>query len=1179
MGETNVIPSSENKSDTGMLIHRVCCAFSHPLRSLMLTALGFVLSLSAPVLASHSPGELIVRLAHPPVRNALDDVVSTGVRSIDSLVAARQITATTPYQTFARRFPRMESVLHMRMNPETDLDSLAAVLEADPGIEWVTLNHHYRLNRFESGGLDEGFRPDDSLFSVQWWLERMSVPLAWDISRGDSTIVIGIVDTGVDYLHPDLRANLWFNWAEKNGVPGEDDDDNGFVDDSIGWDFVDAPGLPAPGDYLARDNDPMDEMGHGTYVSGMASAVTDNGTCVAGVGFHCRIMALRTGNANGFLEEDDVAAAILYGAQMRANVLNMSFGDVVVSPLIRDAVQLAARERVVLLGSAGNANSQTIHYPSGFAEVIAVGATTQTDQRASFSNYGPSVDVMAPGYYIWSTILGGGCGEWIHPHGTSYAVALVSGVAGLMLAVNPDLGPNDVKQILRSTADDIGSRGWDPQTTNGRVNARRAVEQAAFGSSVVARITRPPMDAGLADDFEVYGEAWGGAFQSWSLSYGLGENPTSWERVNSGEVRTYGGLLGEVQIPTVDTVMILQLEARGFEGSRSVDNVHLYIQRTPPRVDSTRTRVMLDRDGYGQLVQVWTNQIGNASFLVTNARGDSLRQDLGYVTREHAGFLSQWEYDGDWMVRIRLENMAGLVTMTESFPFGIHDPPFSSNLWATTVTSLHQVSYLSSFLTDADCDGRPEVWRLPIGRPTLPRDMDVWEWTGTDFVVLPLRYGVHVPQAVGDADGDGLLEMMGDRSEITRIWEQRNTCDILDTLVFEDTTRFVGGGFLDLDVTDGHGEIVAEVFTDATGFRRPRFVIFAVDANYTLTAIDTIPNETYGDNSLGPPRLLVGDLDRDGQTDFLYGDYDGDLIFCERVNGRSVQKWSYRLPMNDATNWFDSGDFDGDGEKEIVAGCRSSALAATESTRRGLHWGYFIFECAGDDLFTPVDSLFVLGNENVITHHASVNSGDVNGDGRDEILISAYPDQYVVAWDPASGRYLPQWYYWPSESNVSLVADLDGDGTSEFLFNDGEQILRAVSTTISQARPRPPFALAGEPLGPSTLHLWWRAAANADSYRVYRAQVPPAFLPFSVTLDTQVVLENVPTNESFVYAVATVSSMYPSPESVLSNYVTLVANDPPTAEDTAKYFLPHFVHVRFSEPMGAAALRQGGYRL
>lgn len=1138
-------------------------------RILILALIGCLASTAG---ASYAPRELILKLSSAPQRTLDETITSTGIPLLDAAMAEQTATIQTPLAGLTRTFPQFSSTLLIRWRDTVNLDSLEAVLRNEPGVVWVSRNHLYGTN-----ALDD--IPNDSLINEQYWINLISLPQAWEITRGSRDVIIGIIDTGIDYLHRDLAANIWHNPGEidSNGI---DDDNNGFVDDVRGWDFVDAPTFSSAGDNVLRDNDPMDEFGHGTYVAGVAAAVANNGTCVAGIANQCRIMCLRAGNAEGLLEEDDIAAAILYAAANHASVLNMSFGDVVVSPLIREAVAAAADAGVVQVGSAGNNSSESIHYPSGFAEVISVGATDRLDRRAPFSNYGPSVDLFAPGFDIVSTMIGGDCGTWIYPHGTSYACPMVAAAAALCLSVNPNLAPATVKDIMRSTADDIRSEGWDPQTAHGRLNVRRAVEQAQFGSDVVARIINPPADLGLTHDISVTGDAWGAAFERYELSYGLGENPDSWTQVADESNRKYAAILGNISLPARDTVMVIRLQAFGTGGQTVLDHRHVYIQRAEPRIDSMKVRRMLSADSYGDMVQVWSNQVTTGTFLLNRiGQDDPLRHDFSYVSDEHVGLLLQTEHPGRWNTIVQLTNQANATVQSDPFAFEITEQPFNSNLWSRTITNALR-GYIGPFSSDYDQDGLPEFWLWPIGPQNVTNDpLAPYEWNGSEFVNTGNSYGGHIPQATGDADNDGLREIMARNGQITRIWEPQHTAEFPNGVVFEALQNTIGAGFYDLDPNDPGDEIIFRKNTSRDSTALARFVLFNVSSSYALSPFDTIPNVTEGDNGLGQPLIKFGDLDHDGQIDALYGDYDGDIIFCEQENGKFRHKWSMRLPLDDATAWFATGQFDNDSLREFVAGCRSNSTGGSESQRRALHWEFFVFKNTGNDQFVVVDSIFVLGNDNISLFPASVTAADLDADHRDEIILSVHPDLYVVKHDAAVNRYRPVWYYDGAASNVVWAADWDQNGVNEFFFADDEHILRAEAAAAAGNRPSPPAALTAEPLGPTSVRLNWTTVAGADAYSIYASTQLPEFHLVTTVTDSIAILTDLATNEAVTYAVTTVDAAFPQEESAFSPFVTAIANAAPTVRDTAEFVLPHFVTVHFSEPMGPSAFQQWNYRL
>jgi subtilisin family serine protease len=249
--------------------------------------------------------------------------------------------------------------------------------------------------------------PNDPYFENQWGLTRIQAPAAWDISQGSPEIIIAVIDTGVDYLHPDLSDNIWTNVEELNGLPGEDDDGNGYVDDIYGWDFAGSH-EDAPDD---EDADPMDVNGHGTHVAGIIAASGDNARGIAGVCWQAKIMALKLVADDGDqLEDFDVISAIYYAVDQGARIANCSFGGSTFNQQEKEAFAYLRDAGILAVCAAGNESSNTDtvkNYPSGYnlGNIISVAASDQEDHLAGFSNWGSSsVDVMAPGVDITSSI-------------------------------------------------------------------------------------------------------------------------------------------------------------------------------------------------------------------------------------------------------------------------------------------------------------------------------------------------------------------------------------------------------------------------------------------------------------------------------------------------------------------------------------------------------------------------------------------------------------------------------------------------------------------------------------------------------------------------------------------------------------------------------------------------------
>jgi subtilisin family serine protease len=376
-------------------------------------------------------------------------------------------------------------VVKLKTGPGMPPDAAARFYQGLPIVEYAEPN--YRVQAAAA--------PDDPLYALrqQGYYSVIEAPQAWDLQAGSPSIVVAVLDTGVDVDHPDLKDQIWRN---PNEVPdnGIDDDHNGCVDDVNGCNFVDPEDVDQSCDTNgpAPNNQIQDDDGHGTFVAGVIGAGTDNSLGVAGGGRGVSVMPVKVLDCTGTGTVADVAAGIVYAAKMGASVINLSFGGEDDSSILRDAVQRAYDNlATVLVAPTGNEGTRGVFYPARYPEVVAVAALglNSADSRASFSNWGPEVEVAAPGVEIVSTVPPELCGErwecfdgqpYAPGSGSSFASAHVSALAGLMLSRNPLLTPDELREIIRATAiplpDGLNSN-WDGA---GRIQMMAALKDVPY---------------------------------------------------------------------------------------------------------------------------------------------------------------------------------------------------------------------------------------------------------------------------------------------------------------------------------------------------------------------------------------------------------------------------------------------------------------------------------------------------------------------------------------------------------------------------------------------------------------------------------------------------------------------------------------------------------------------------
>ncbi len=393
------------------------------------------LDFTKPANVPYKPGELIVHFA--PKANGIQRNKQEKNQILNSFSAA----------AIKRNFKLVPGLSVVKLPPGMTVEKALPAFNKANGILYAQPNYQVKIcSTF----------PNDTRFNELWGMYNTGqtggtpdadtdAPEAWDIATGSSDIIVAVIDTGVDYTHPDLAENMWVNEAEFNGTPDFDDDGNGFVDDIYGYDFCN------------DDGNPMDDHYHGTHCAGTIGAVGNNGQGVAGVCWNVRIMAIKFLDAGGSGWTSDAIESVEYSILMGANLSSNSWGGDGYDQGLKDAINAAGAAGMLFVAAAGNddgSNNDTYSaYPSSYdcESLISVMATDKDDNKSSFSNYGLiSVDLGAPGSDILSCQPGN---RYQLLDGTSMATPHVAGACALLWSLNPMLSNIEVKNTLLQTVD------------------------------------------------------------------------------------------------------------------------------------------------------------------------------------------------------------------------------------------------------------------------------------------------------------------------------------------------------------------------------------------------------------------------------------------------------------------------------------------------------------------------------------------------------------------------------------------------------------------------------------------------------------------------------------------------------------------------------------------------------
>ena len=355
----------------------------------------------------------------------------------------------------------------------SELDAHRTALTDLPTIRYAAYNRSIRVADDRGvAGFDTD--PTDPLLDEQWALDKLNVPEAWNRFRGSNCVTVALIDSGFDRNHRDLESvTLWENRIETSGTPARDDDNNGFIDDYVGWDWID-------NDHVADDG-----YGHGTHVGGTIVAKSDNDFGIAGLVSGVRLMPLRVLDDAGNGTVDHLIDAVHYAVEQDADIINLSLVLDVDTPPLRDAIHRAYDLGNLIIAAAGN-TSRSVQWPAAYPQTVAVSATDTNDALAYFSSFGTQVTLGAPGTDILGTLP---ANQFEYQSGTSMAAAHVSALAATLICMRPDLSSDEIVRLMQVSATDANATiapGADPWLGTGRIDFQAAVLEATHGLELIA---------------------------------------------------------------------------------------------------------------------------------------------------------------------------------------------------------------------------------------------------------------------------------------------------------------------------------------------------------------------------------------------------------------------------------------------------------------------------------------------------------------------------------------------------------------------------------------------------------------------------------------------------------------------------------------------------------------------
>ncbi len=1014
----------------------------------------------------------------------------------------------------------LKTYYHIQVDTNQILTTMN-MLQAQHGITSVVPSVVYKLNQ-------DKVKTNDPMYAAQWSLKAIEAESAWNIATGKG-IVVGIIDTGIEYDHDELKDQLWVNsgedingngrfdnWSHKTAIDGVygdldgiDNDGNGYIDDVIGYDFIDYRVIHY-GDVSIPDPNPSDEHGHGTAVASVIAAKHNNNIGLTGIAFDAKIMAMRTFDAAGNGECKDIANAIVYAVLNGANVINMSFGEYESSPIMHTAVKFAEAMGCILIASSGNDGLTLPHYPSDYPEVISVGGCDSSFRQVF--NYGDRLAITAPGTSICAATIDNG---YTVKDGTSFSSPIVASVAAMLLEKDNTLNPQEIKGIIQTTATQV-AKGWTEQYGAGIVNAYQALQ---YISKTKLEITAPTNDAAInvskQDTLVVTGSTATPLFDSYILRIrkdsAASDDNNLWDTlVVAQHNAVLDDTLGKCYIGKYGSFMNIY----SLSLLVNLKNGNTYETRNRIKLCSDDNTIKINRlavytpyyyDSRAVMFNMQTNTPCNAVFYYREKGKDTEYNAVTsseYYTDNHVVACYDIPADID-MEGYALAMLNGADTVRMDLNFTKNSDHFDSYTFKKKAFEL-PTSYFYQKPVRLYGNDRVQLIANDITSALSYANTYIYEYQANGFVMTDSMSQLAIPVGAGDSNGDGVPDILGMNYGISKVYERKNQAasNFSDVLFTTSEDGFnLACAMVDMDndavdeliINDNNSSICAYSFKDGQYQQ-----VMRIDVRSVM--YDILPDSLKSRNYKIYNSIATGDFDGNGKLDiaaYVYYEktmlpigktyvFDEYFLIFEIDNFNATLKdWRHYTHRHASgqQHYLASCNLNNDGKDDII--CLQYGKVGNLETPYGASeiWTYSVLMYDGENKLQQVFEDDILGVR-LSPFRNCLMGGNLDNEAGDEVVIGAFPNIYVLKWNEADKSMKPLWNYPASLTNSAVIGDIDGNGKPELgfcTFNASEFFEYNSDYTVGTEVT----GFDGWATSNTSLYFIWKEAAAGMNYELF----------------------------------------------------------------------------------------------